>query len=75
MHGQQFSNRLRLTNLEKQKARLDQETKKMSRQVEDSKVMITSLEKQKEKLSLSLEDLNHKVNREYKTSRNAKKPL
>ncbi|KUM60627.1 hypothetical protein ACN42_g6502 [Penicillium freii] len=67
------SNRLRLTNLQKEKARLDEETKKLSRQVEDSQVMITSLEKQKEKLSLSLEDLNHEVNREHKTSRNAEK--
>ncbi|KAJ5794925.1 hypothetical protein N7457_001524 [Penicillium paradoxum] len=67
------NNRLRLTNLQKEKARLDEETKKLSRQVEDSQVTITSLEKQKEKLSLSLEDLNHEVNREHKTSRNAEK--
>lgn len=66
-------NRLRLTTLQKEKTRLDEETKKLSRQVEDSQVMITSLEKQKEKLSLSLEDLNHEVNREHKTSRNAEK--
>ncbi|CAG8116416.1 unnamed protein product [Penicillium salamii] len=67
------SNRLRLTTLQKEKTRLDEETKKLSRQLEDSQVMITSLEKQKEKLSLSLEDLNHEVNREHKTSRNAEK--
>ncbi|OQD80351.1 hypothetical protein PENANT_c036G02706 [Penicillium antarcticum] len=67
------SNRLRLTNLQKEKARLDEETKKLSRQLEDSQVQITSMEKQKEKLSLSLEDLNHEVNREHKTSRNAEK--
>ncbi|KAJ5775657.1 uncharacterized protein N7511_000668 [Penicillium nucicola] len=67
------SNRLRLTNLQKEKARLDEETKKLTRQLEDSQVQITSMEKQKEKLSLSLEDLNHEVNREHKTSRNAEK--
>ncbi|KAJ6034935.1 uncharacterized protein N7446_009692 [Penicillium canescens] len=67
------SNRLRLTNLQKEKARLEEETKKLSRQLEESQVMITSMEKQKEKLSLSLEDLNHEVNREHKTSRNAEK--
>ncbi|KAJ5322658.1 hypothetical protein N7452_010947 [Penicillium brevicompactum] len=67
------SNRLRLTTLQKEKTRLEEEAKKLSRQVEDSQVMITSLEKQKEKLSLSLEDLNHEVNREHKTSRNAEK--
>ncbi|EKV12974.1 Myosin type II heavy chain, putative [Penicillium digitatum PHI26] len=67
------SNRLRLTNLQKEKARLDEEIKKLSRQVEDSQVTITSLEKQKEKLSLTLEDLNHEVNREHKNSRNAEK--
>jgi myosin protein heavy chain len=67
------SNRLRLTNLQKEKARLDEETKKLSRQLEDSQIQITSMEKQKEKLSLSLEDLNHEVSREHKTSRNAEK--
>ncbi|KAI3293849.1 hypothetical protein DTO002I6_4795 [Penicillium roqueforti] len=67
------NNRLRLTNLQKEKSRLDEETKRLSRQLEDSQVMIRSLEKQKEKLSLSLEDLNHEVNREHKTSRNAEK--
>jgi len=34
-------------------------------------LQITSLEKQKEKLTLSLEDLNHEVDREHKTTRNA----
>lgn len=63
--------RLRVTNLQKDKSRLEEENKKLSRQLGDSQLSITSLEKQKEKLSLNLEDLNHEVNREHKTSRNA----
>lgn len=64
---------LRVTNLQKDKSRLDEENKKLSRQLEDSQLSITSLEKQKEKLSLNLEDLTHEVNRENKASRNAEK--
>lgn len=67
------NNRLRLTNLQKEKAKLDEENKKLERQLGDSQLAITSLEKQKEKLSLTVEDLNHEVNREHKTSRNAEK--
>ncbi|KAJ5104936.1 Myosin tail [Penicillium alfredii] len=67
------NNRLRLTNLQKEKARLEEEAKKLGRQLGDSQVAVTSLEKQKEKLALSLEDLNHEVNREHKNSRNAEK--
>ncbi|KAJ5833403.1 hypothetical protein N7474_001714 [Penicillium riverlandense] len=67
------NNKMRLTNLQKEKAKLDEENKKLSRQLGDSQLSITSLEKQKEKLSLTLEDLNHEVNRERKTSRNAEK--
>lgn len=67
------NNRLRLTNLQKEKAKLEEENKKLERQLGDSQLAITSLEKQKEKLSLRVEDLNHEVNREHKTSRNAEK--
>ncbi|KAI9929976.1 hypothetical protein MW887_011786 [Aspergillus wentii] len=65
--------RVRITNLQREKARLEEENKKTARQMGDLQVSITSLEKQKEKLSLSLEDLNHEVNREHKASRNAEK--
>ncbi|PYH84735.1 hypothetical protein BO82DRAFT_351548 [Aspergillus uvarum CBS 121591] len=65
--------RLRITNLQKEKAKLEEDNKKLTRQLGDLHVSITSLEKQKEKLSLSLEDLNHEVNREHKASRNAEK--
>lgn len=65
--------RMRITNLQKEKARVEDESKKLSHQLGDLQLTITSLEKQKEKLSLSLEDLNHEVNREHKNSRNAEK--
>lgn len=67
------SNRLRLANLQKEKSKLEEENKKLQKQLGDSQLAITSLEKQKEKLSLSLEDLNHEVTREHKNSRNAEK--
>lgn len=67
------SNRLRLANFQKEKAKIEEENKKLQKQLGDSQLTITSLEKQKEKLSLSLEDLNHEVNREHKNSRNAEK--
>ncbi|KAF7718793.1 Myosin heavy chain [Penicillium ucsense] len=67
------SNRLRLSNLQKEKERLEEDNKRLQKQLGDSQLTITSLEKQKEKLSLSLEDLNHEVNREQKNSRNAEK--
>ncbi|CEJ60204.1 Putative Myosin heavy chain [Penicillium brasilianum] len=67
------SNRLRLSNLQKEKIKIEEENKKLQKQLGDSQLAITSLEKQKEKLSLSLEDLNHEVNREHKNSRNAEK--
>lgn len=65
--------RVRITNLQKEKAKAEEENKKLGHQLGDLQVTITSLEKQKEKLSLSLEDLNHEVNREHKNSRNAEK--
>ncbi|KAI2793616.1 Myosin type-2 heavy chain 2 [Penicillium oxalicum] len=67
------SNRLRLSNLQKEKERLEEDNKRLQKQLGDSQLTITSLEKQKEKLALSLEDLNHELNREHKNSRNAEK--
>ena len=67
------SQRSRLTQLQGEKAKLDEENKKLSRQCNEAQVTITSLEKQKEKLVLSLEDLNHEVSREHMVSRNAEK--
>lgn len=65
--------RLRITNLQKEKSKLDEENKNLTRQLGDAQLSITSLEKQKEKLSLNLEDLNHEISRERKNSRNAEK--
>lgn len=67
------SQRQRITQLQKEKTKLEEECKKLQRQLGDAQLTITSLEKQKEKLSLSLEDLNHEVQREHKASRNAEK--
>ena len=65
--------RSRMAQIQADKTRLDEQNKNLSRQLGDAQLAITSLEKQKEKLALSLEDLNHEVTREHKTSRNAEK--
>jgi myosin protein heavy chain len=65
--------RSRMTQLTNEKTKAEEENKQLLRQLEDAQLAIASLEKQKEKLSLSLEDLNHEVTREHKTSRNAEK--
>jgi myosin protein heavy chain len=66
----QRSKILQLTN---EKAKVEEENKRMFRQLEDAQLAIVAMEKQKEKLELSLEDLNHEINREHKTSRTAEK--
>ena len=65
--------RSRLTQLQAEKGKLDQENKNLRRQNGEMQIEVTSLQKQKEKLALSLEDLNHEIAREHKTSRNAEK--
>lgn len=65
--------RSKITQLTNDKAKAEEENKKLFRQLEDAQLNIASLEKQKEKLSLSLEDLNHEITREHKTNRNAEK--
>ena len=67
------SQRSKLGQLQAEKAKLEEQNKKLLRQHNDAQLSITSLEKQKEKLALSLEDLNHEVEREHKASRNAEK--
>ena len=67
------SQRLRITQLQNEKGKIDEENKKLQRQLGEAQLSVTSLEKQKEKLALSLEDLNHEVAREHKSSRNAEK--
>lgn len=63
--------RSRITQLTADKARAEEEARALARQLEGAQLTIASLEKQKEKLSLSLEDLNHEVTREHRTTRNA----
>ncbi|KAF4550467.1 Myosin type-2 heavy chain 1-like protein [Elsinoe fawcettii] len=63
--------RTRMNQLISEKSKTDEETKRLARQLEDAQLTISSLEKQKEKLALSLEDLNHEVSREHRTTRNA----
>ncbi|GAB7345865.1 hypothetical protein MBLNU457_4114t1 [Dothideomycetes sp. NU457] len=63
--------RSRVQQLAAEKAKSEEETKRVTRQLEDAQLTITSLEKQKEKLALSLEDLNHEMTREHRTTRNA----
>ncbi|KAK3363290.1 myosin tail-domain-containing protein [Lasiosphaeria hispida] len=59
--------------LQREKARLEEQNVKLNKQLGDSQVTVASLEKKLEKLQLSLEDLNHEVAREVKSSRNAEK--
>ena len=62
---------VRLNQVQAGKAKLEEDNKRLARQLNDATLSITSLEKQKEKLALNLEDLNHEVNREHKASRSA----
>ncbi|KAI9737783.1 MAG: hypothetical protein M1834_009151 [Cirrosporium novae-zelandiae] len=65
--------RARVSQLQTEKTKLENENKKLARQFGDAQLSITSLEKQKEKLALNVEDLNHELARERKTSRSAEK--
>ena len=65
--------RAKINGLQAEKARADEEKKKLQRQLEEAQLSITSLEKQKEKLELSIEDMNHEIAQEHKTNRNAGK--
>ena len=67
------SQRSKMGQLQSEKAKLDAENIRLSRQYHDAQLSITSLEKQKEKLALSLEDCNHELEREHKTTRGAEK--
>ncbi|TVY90691.1 Myosin type-2 heavy chain, partial [Lachnellula willkommii] len=62
-----------MLTLQREKAKADEQNQKLNKQLGDAQVAVATLEKQKEKLELSLEDLNHEVAREHKTSRNAEK--
>ena len=67
------ASRGQVTALQREKARLEEQATKLNKQLGDSQEMIASLEKKAEKLQLSVEDLNHELAREVKSSRNAEK--
>ena len=62
-----------LQNLQRDNTKLDGLNQKLNKQLGEAQVALASKDKQIEKLQLSLEDLNHEVAREHKTSRNAEK--
>ena len=67
------ASRGQIQSLQREKARLEEQTAKLNKQLGDSQVTIASLEKKAEKLQLNVEDLNHELAREAKSSRNAEK--
>ena len=67
------SQRSKLGQIQGERAKLENENQKLSRQNNDAQLALTSLEKQKEKLALSLEDVTHELEREHRTNRNAEK--
>ncbi|KFH42055.1 Myosin type-2 heavy chain-like protein [Hapsidospora chrysogenum ATCC 11550] len=67
------ASRGKITSLQREKTRLEEQNTKLNKQLGEAQVTIASLEKKAEKLQLSVEDLNHELAREAKTSRNAEK--
>ena len=67
------TNRGQLQNLQRDNSRLEGLNQNLNKQVGEAQEVLASKDKQIEKLQLSLEDLNHEVAREHKTSRNAEK--
>ncbi|EPE08126.1 myosin type ii heavy chain [Ophiostoma piceae UAMH 11346] len=67
------ASRGQLTVLQREKARLEEHNNKLNKQLGETQITIASLEKKVEKLNLNLEDMNHEVAREVKSSRNAEK--
>ncbi|KAL9596273.1 MAG: hypothetical protein Q9219_005903 [cf. Caloplaca sp. 3 TL-2023] len=65
--------RSRVIQLQAEKAKVEEENKRLTKQYGDAQLSISSLEKQKEKLALNVEDLNHEVAQEHKSSRSAEK--
>ncbi|KAI1003553.1 Myosin type-2 heavy chain 1 [Podosphaera aphanis] len=65
--------RVQLLNLQREKAKSDEQNKKLNKQLEDTQLSLASLKKQKQKLELSLEDLTHEIVQEQKTARHAEK--
>jgi myosin heavy chain 9/10/11/14 len=67
------ASRGQVSSLQRERARLEEQNAKVNKQLGESQLVIAGLEKKVEKLQLNLEDLNHEVAREAKSSRNAEK--
>ncbi|KAI0147445.1 myosin-11 [Xylariaceae sp. FL1272] len=67
------ASRGQITGLQREKARIEELNGKLNKQLGDASLTIAGLEKKVEKLQLNVEDLNHEVAREVKSSRNAEK--
>ncbi|KAG8525865.1 uncharacterized protein KY384_000625 [Bacidia gigantensis] len=67
------SQRSRVLQLQAEKAKGDEDSKKLRSSFNDLQVSMASIEKQKEKLKLDVEDLHHEIEREHKATRNAEK--
>jgi myosin heavy chain 9/10/11/14 len=67
------ASRGQVQTLQREKTKIEDHNTKLNKQFGDAQLTIASLEKKVEKLQLNLEDLNHEVAREVKTTRNAEK--
>jgi myosin protein heavy chain len=67
------SQKTRLDHLQAEKAKQDEQNKRIARELEDAKLTISTLEKQKEKLTQGVEDLRHELDQERKSAREAEK--
>ncbi|KAI9651280.1 class II myosin [Ciborinia camelliae] len=67
------SSRGQLIAAQREKTKVDEQNKKLNKQLGDAQIQLTSIQKQKEKLELNLEDLTREVEREHMSSRNAEK--
>lgn len=67
------ASRGKFLSIQREKARVEDQNTKLNKQVGDAQLAIAALEKRNEKLQLNLEDLNHEISREAKTSRAAEK--
>lgn len=67
------SHRAKFAAAQAEKSKLEEQNRKIQKQLEDVQIMANSLKKQNEKLQLNVEDLTHEVAREAKTSRHAEK--
>lgn len=67
------ASRGQVLSLQREKARMEEQNGKLNKQLGDASLTIAGLEKKVEKLQLNVEDLNHEVAREVKSSRSAEK--